>query len=160
MDEREEQIIPHNNRRLQKTRTRRKLFRRRRQETFLEHLAATANVTESAAAAGVAVGTVYAHRMKDPVFRDAWAEALEQGYARLEAELMQRALRGPKPIRVKGDKPAPEGWALDVDMAMQLLREHKRGVAGVAKPGRKAKPVDMAAVRESILRKLRAIGVN
>ena len=86
----EEEIVPGCNRGLHK---RRNLFGKKRRETFLEHLAATCNVTASAAVAEVSVSTVYANRMKDAEFRDGWRAALEQGHAQLEAALLARAAR-------------------------------------------------------------------
>lgn len=162
--ENHEQIIPHNKRRLQRTRTRRKLFRKKRQETFLEHLAATCNVTASAEAAGVVPGTVYAQRMKNPAFREAWAAALEQGYARLETALLERALKGADAPKVRGDKDpsagSGQGDALDAMAAMQLLREHKRGLAGIAKPTRTPAPARIEDASKELIRKLRALGVK
>ena len=49
---------------------------------FLDHLAQTANVAASARAAGVSSNAVYAERRRTPAFRDAWALALAEGYAR------------------------------------------------------------------------------
>ncbi|WP_432814112.1 hypothetical protein [Sphingorhabdus sp.] len=54
---------------------------------FLDHLAQTANVSASARAAGVKGSAVYAERRRTPAFRDAWALALAEGYARLETDL-------------------------------------------------------------------------
>ena len=54
---------------------------------FLDHLAQTANVAASARAAGVTSSAVYAERRRTPAFRDAWALALAEGYARLETDL-------------------------------------------------------------------------
>ena len=86
-------ICPGNNRRMQVRRApRRKLFGKRAKETFLESLACTGNVTASAEAAGVAVGTIYNHRRKDPEFRQAYWLALEQSVAKLVALRVQREL--------------------------------------------------------------------
>ena len=59
---------------------------------FLDHLAQTANVSASALAAGAKSSAVYAERRRTPAFRDAWALALAEGYARLETDLLAEAL--------------------------------------------------------------------
>ena len=61
---------------------------------FLEALSDTCNVRLSATRARVANGTVYKRRAKDAAFRDGWARALAQGYARLEIETLERAING------------------------------------------------------------------
>ena len=101
---------------------------------FLAHFAATCDVTASAAAAGVSESTVYNHRRSDPAFAAGWDEALEQGYARLEAEAVAQriaameALEGP--ARQEGRRRADCEAAAEFERVMQLLREHKRGLAG------------------------------
>ncbi|MEA1015391.1 hypothetical protein [Sphingosinicella sp. LY1275] len=154
----QERIIPNTNRALQLSKTRRKLFGRARQQAFLEHLAATCNVTTSAREAGVVPGTVYAHRMKNPDFRDGWRVALEQGYARLEAMLLERATSGAERFAVAGDKEvdAPFDW----DKAIDLLRQHQRGLAGRT-PDNRQRParVPIEALTEKLVRKLKALGV-
>ena len=62
---------------------------------FLDHLAQTANVSASAREAGVTSSAVYAERRRTPAFRDAWALALAEGYARLETDLLAEALQTP-----------------------------------------------------------------
>lgn len=72
-------------------------------ETFLEALAKRGNITESAAAAGVARRTVYQWRDADPEFASAWDDALEQAADAMEAELWRRAVEGvEKPIYQQG----------------------------------------------------------
>jgi hypothetical protein len=61
---------------------------------FLEHLAERCNVTEALAVSGLASSSLYLKRKTCAKFRAAWDAALEQGYSRLEAELLNRALNG------------------------------------------------------------------
>jgi hypothetical protein len=134
-----EEIVPNCNRKPQKRRKRRQLFGARARAVFLEHLAATCNVQASAGAAAVAVSTVYANRMRGAGFRTDWDAALEQGYARLEAALLERAAREAERIEISGDAivegaDAPE--AVDWDKGMELLRHHQRGLAGLNVAGR------------------------
>lgn len=154
-----ERIIPNTNRRLQVSHTRRKLFGKARQEAFLEHLAATCNVTDSAAAADICVGSVYRERMRNPAFREAWGAALEQGYARLEAALLARAASGEGRPRVKGDKILGEAEAVDWEKAIDLLRQHQRSLAGAPRlGGHVTRRVGIEALRAKVIKKLKAIG--
>jgi hypothetical protein len=61
---------------------------------FLEYLAERCNVSEALAVSGLASSSLYAKRRTCAKFRSAWDAALEQGYSRLEAELLNRALNG------------------------------------------------------------------
>ena len=62
---------------------RRKLFGRAAKRDFLEWFAATANLGWSARQAGFNYKTVLKHRLKDPVFAEAYDRALQQGFVRL-----------------------------------------------------------------------------
>jgi hypothetical protein len=66
----------------------------KRTELFLDHLAATSNVNEALAVSGMSPSSLYRHRRECPAFRAAWNEALDEGYSRLEAELLNRARNG------------------------------------------------------------------
>ncbi len=66
----------------------------KKKAAFLDHLAATCNVKESAAAIGVDPGSVYALRRHDAAFLADWHDALEAGYAMLETQLIGHALAG------------------------------------------------------------------
>ena len=153
-------IIPNKNRKAQVAPTRRKLFDAKARKAFLEHLAATCNVVRSAQAAGIHYRTAYRTRMEDPAFRADWGRALEQGYARLEMIVLERAMRGGEPIALSGDAEAPAGEPWDRDLALQLLREHKRGLAGIGKAGAAPTRASMAEVRDHFVKKLKALGVR
>jgi hypothetical protein len=131
------------------------LFGRGRQKLFVEHLAATCNVEASARAAGVTQRCVYYRRMRDSDFREAWRRALEQGYARLEAELLERAL-GAEPIEVEGDLVLLD-QGFDKDLALHLLREHKKGLAGIARPGAAPRPASWEEVEDYFIKRLKAL---
>jgi len=157
MDDREDMIVPGNNRAMQKRRApRRKLFGAARKEVFLEHLPCTANVAASAAAAEVSEGCVYAHRRADPEFREAFWLALEQGVAKLVALRLQRELEragrlgagesgtgdaengdgGAQPLELRLDGPPDEKQILDLVKLMQALRDLCRNLSVGTKPGR------------------------
>lgn len=136
---------------------------------FLGELAATANVRAAAAAAGFSTTAIYKRRAAWPGFRAAWDAALDQGYARIEALLIENACEAlsgaaavavadARPVALVGEGP-PLAAGMTVDQAMNLLKLHRASARGGA-PQRydaRAKPADVAAVRASILRKVAAI---
>ncbi len=63
-----------------------------REKAFLSALAGHANVTKALAVAGMSSTSLYRRRQAQPAFREAWDEALSEGYATLEAEMLARAL--------------------------------------------------------------------
>lgn len=72
---------------------------------FLEHLATTANVTKSAAAACIDRSVVYDLRKSDQAFATAWDEALTLGVGALEDECVRRAHEGiEEPVWYKGEQ--------------------------------------------------------
>ncbi|HMJ06834.1 MAG TPA: hypothetical protein VK474_11305 [Chthoniobacterales bacterium] len=90
----------------------------------------------SAAKAGVAYQTVFKHQMKDEAFADAWDRALQQGYVRLEARLLEEA-HTPHPSACDGSLPLPQAGEgleeeerFDPQLALAILREQKRNVHG------------------------------
>ena len=144
---------------LQVQRKRRTAFSDKRRRTFLEHVAATCNVTASAEAAGVTVNCVYQTRMRDEGFRAAWGAAIEQGYARLEARALAEACPA-RVITIDGDLVVDEG-PIDRELTWFLLREHKKRVAGTARAGA-ARRADTpwAEVEAHFLKRLKAMKVR
>ncbi len=65
-----------------------------RTKLFLEHLSQHCNVSAALAHSGMASSSLYRQRRDNSAFRKAWDQALDQGYARLEAILLDRALNG------------------------------------------------------------------
>lgn len=142
----------------------RKLFDAKAKAIFLEWFAATCNVCLSAAKAGVAYQTVFKHRMKDEAFAEAWDRCLAQGYARVEAKMLETKA---KPIDVEGDLDAPELEELDPMLGLQLLREHKRSLPGSATPfgrprkaGRAPRVATNDEVRKALVKRLVAFGIR
>ena len=123
-------------------RLRRNRFTRGRKDAFLAHLAVTADVHASAIAAGVCTSTVYSHRASDPAFAAAWVTALAWGVEELEARLVAERLAALRAYEVRPDEaaaaqgPGPAADPAERDLEfwrmMHLLREHKRGLAGLA----------------------------
>jgi hypothetical protein len=138
-------IVPNKNRKLQVAPTRRKLFGAAAKDEFLEWFAATANISLAARKTGFHYRTAIRHWREDEAFGERCEEALKMGYPRLEAlalraaeEALKRALGEP----IRGDRePPPEHFRMDPTTALQLLREHKRHLAGLTGgSGRGAKP--------------------
>jgi len=100
-------------------------FDARVRRVFLDHLAATANVTKSAEKAGVSASTVYKRRRKDGEFRVQWLDALAEGYANLEASLLAEALE-----EARGDIPdiILKERAQRHRLALALLTAHRASV--------------------------------
>ncbi|WP_411291667.1 hypothetical protein [Sphingorhabdus sp.] len=89
---------------------------------FLDHLAATANVSASARTAGVAGSAVYAERRRSAAFRGDWALALAEGYARLEIDLLAEALQVASPRT--GDATLKARAQIGADKKGYVLGDH------------------------------------
>ncbi len=96
-----------------------------RREAFLARLAETASITSAARAAKMSVRTAYMLRSREPGFRAAWGDALCDGYATLEARMLERALQALRPAAV----PPPTGSVQISERTMiSLLNLHASSV--------------------------------
>lgn len=97
--------------------------------------------------------------------------ALRMGYARLEELALRAAEEALKPTRrrrTKGDRTPPDKhFRMDPMTAVQLLREHKRHLAGLpggsgpgAKPGAPLKNWSFDEAMVLLDKKLKALGVR
>lgn len=126
---------------------------RGKRDIFLAELAQTANVSASARAAGMSERSPYSLRRRDPAFRSAWEDALDEGYAKLELLLLERATYGAVP---------PEGSALGekirevpTSLAMTLLKHRQsRTRERLAPPPR---PMRGMSLKDELERRLMAI---
>ena len=122
---------------------------------FLDRLAASCNVAWAAEEAGFTCMTPYYHRRKDPAFAERWDAALDQGYARLELELVRTANDYLAGFDVDDGRPLRD---MTVREAIAILGKHRARSAG--KDGRharfEARPRSLAEVRDSILAKIEA----
>ena len=111
---------------LQVRRARKGILTQAAADCFLAQLAASANVTHAAKTAGCDSSNFYALAQKDRVFAQAWREALEIGYDRLETALLSGAL---DPAR--GDW-LGEGLEISgpvtAEQAIHLLNQHRNTV--------------------------------
>lgn len=126
------------------------------EEAFLDHLAASCNVTAAAAASGFTPAAIYKRRRRDAAFAQRWQAALEQGAVRIEALLLRRA------------EEALEGFAPDPDLAipsmsikdaLAIIGHHRRAVERGPRSRRQwARPRSLDELRDAILLKLEAVG--
>lgn len=134
----------------------RKVWTRTRECAFLDHLAATCNVTAACKAASISVCVAYGRRRRDPVFAGAWRAALLTGYDVLEAKLLARAgaatdhaLRG-----LDDDN-------FDAELALRLLTHHgsrmRAQATGTAKPQNRVKRATPEETDAAILKQLAAL---
>ena len=113
---------------------------------FLDHLAETSNVTESAAKAGISPSRAYKVRREEPEFARNWLAALWEGYTHLEMEVVRR-LRA-------GDHSAADKCRYDFANAVRLLTAHRENASQAMAQQRN---VSAAEVRASIDRKVEEI---
>ncbi len=137
----------------------RKLFDEDAKSRFLEWFAATCNVSLSAEQAGFNYKTAFRHRMNDERFAQGWDRALAQGVARLKAKTLETKAKE-TPIGIEGDLDAPEMEPIDPALAIQLLREHERRLAGYPKSGARPRLATNAEVRAALVQRLAAFGAR
>lgn len=125
-------------------------------EGFLDHLAATCNVHESAAAIGIGKACVYRLRRRDPTFAAQWNDALALGYQMLETMVVGHVLAGKHGGDIMGgtdDAPT----SVDMTVALKLLTTHRNATGKPHKGGvgrQFARPED---TDQRLMRKLRQI---
>jgi hypothetical protein len=100
-------------------------------DKFLDILAETSNVSAAARAAGVAGNAMYRERRRNPAFAARWHDALCEGFARLEAELLSEALVAPNG-NVK--EATLKSRAQKYRLGLSLLAAHRAAVRGAKLP--------------------------
>jgi len=120
-------------------------------ETFLITLGDTCNVALSARKAGFSQSWAYRLRKRDASFRAGWAEAVREGYAKLELVLLERAMKGtPKPImRRDGSERIVRQYS--TQLAVALLKKHADAAAEASYEHNED---DLKEVRDRIIEKL------
>ncbi|HEX8480311.1 MAG TPA: hypothetical protein VF650_00225, partial [Allosphingosinicella sp.] len=166
----EEKITSNNRRVMQRRKMRHLRFDDRRKGVFLAAFAGSCDLGAAAAAAGVGERTVYYHLQRDPAFAEAFQAALEEGYERLEAELLRQRLEAQERLRSAMEAAEAAGETLPVadegvefDRAMKLLARWERrggrlGRREVAPVRRRGRTSDEAI--ELLDRRLDALGVG
>jgi hypothetical protein len=126
-------------------------------ETFFTTLAETCNVVRSAKAAGFSTNWAYRKRKSDAAFRNGWAEAVREGYAKLELVLLERAIMGtPKLVKTAGgtDRVMRE---YSTALSVALLKRH----AETAESAAYVPPEEeLAEIRNRILERLEKLRVR
>jgi len=116
-----------NGRRVQVKRARPDQWTEETAHRFLTALAGTCNVRMAAEAVGTNAASAFARRRLDPGFARAWAEALEIGYVRIEAALIESAICFFEGEVVPVDNPIR---TMSVAEAIQSLNRNVRVVKG------------------------------
>ena len=122
-------------------------------ETFFMTLADSCNVLRACKAAGFSTNWAYGRRKRDGAFRNGWAAAVREGYAKLELTLLERAMKGtPKLVRgSKGDRMMRE---YSTALSVALLKRHAETADRAAyEPGEE----ELREVRERIMEKLNGL---
>lgn len=110
---------------------------------FLESLAESSNVSQSARRAGIDPARAYRARRQEPQFAEQWLAALWEGYVHLEMEVLRR-LR-------EGDQKAKDAQRYDFANAIRLLAAHR---STALEAGARNRDISAAEVRASIDRKV------
>jgi hypothetical protein len=131
-------------------------------DAFLRSLAATANLRLSAESVGVRPNAIRQRRLRDPAFARAVRDALQAGYERLEAALLDSAIRCFE--SGEEDEPAAGGSGLPpmtVDAAMMLLAQHRRTCReGWETRRARRSPASWEDVELYFARELRRLGID
>jgi hypothetical protein len=90
--------------------------------TFLTTLGETSNVQVAAAAAGISEAVVHRARSEDPQFAADWQAALDDGYDRLELELLYRLRSG----RVEEQDDTGAKRKYDIATGFRILSAHRQ----------------------------------
>jgi hypothetical protein len=140
----------------QRIRVNRKWWTAEAEALFLDHLAASCNISWAAAQAGFSTQTLYRHRRTEPDFARRWDEALDVGYIRLKTELLGTAIGFVERLRTDPELPLKHMTVRD---AVNLINRHGGGGGGTtARNGRfRPRPWPFDEARDSILAKLEAI---
>ncbi|MFL6847739.1 MAG: hypothetical protein ACJ8EI_05125 [Sphingomicrobium sp.] len=132
----------------------RRAFTEARRQRFLNHFAASCNARAAARAVGISENCVHAWRQKDPQFNAGWKEALELGYARLEAELIRSATESLK-IRPRKNAAVRVG-TMSAETALRVLEAYRR-TGGRDRGTVWPHPYDVEGVRARLEAKMKAL---
>jgi hypothetical protein len=124
---------------------------------FLDALAASNNVTWSAAQSGFSKVAIYRRARRDPVFGEKMEAARAQSHGRIDEALARRAedfLEGRPP---DPDSPIVDMTVRDAIAIVKLYQARRNPEAGGRRPAWPARPRSLEEMRDSILKKLSAI---
>ena len=144
------------NRNTKLIRTRGKRWSDAAEATFLCALAASANITAAASAAGFSTTAIYRRRLRDAGFAARWADAIELGYTRLECLVLETATCTLEGTPLAADHPMLPTTMAD---ALNLLKLHRAQARG-GPPQRYGWRLSLPPIEEvdaEILRRVEAI---
>lgn len=95
------------------------------QAKFLDLLRDTLNVSASARGVGVAKRTVYKHREANPIFKEAWDDAIEEGIDAAEQSVNTRAFKGVRKPVYQGGMKVGEVTEYSDSLAQFMLKAHR-----------------------------------
>lgn len=110
-------------------------FTKRKQQRFLDALAATCNIRAAAAHAGVSVQTVYNRREWDEAFAQAWGRAIVMAYDRIEGLLLAQGGGAEGLDAADAERAEAEGAARpDFDKMYKILMLYAKKREGTRTP--------------------------
>lgn len=132
-----------------------------RRAAFIEALYQCCCVRDALKACGMSMSGLYKHRATNAQFRAAWDAALDAGYAMLEAEMLERAMRGQEQEVVVKDGSTVRIKVISNQLGLSLLRMHLDRVAKI-RAAQAAVPFteDATAARAEILERLERMSIH
>jgi hypothetical protein len=114
---------------------------------FLEALAETSNIAGAIRVAGLSESSVYRRRQSSPDFREKWEAALGEGYVRLEAMMLGRAINGTERTIWHLGKPVGTMREYSDRLGLALLAQHRATVRGERPPPPAGEPIEEMRAR-------------
>ena len=109
--------------------TKRNNWTKTKETKFLSVLADSCNVSLAARQAGVSSSAIYRRRARDASFRAGWDGALAEGYAKLELEMLKRALHGVQKTVFSRSGERARFREYNDQLGLALLRMHRDSAA-------------------------------
>ncbi|UUL82106.1 hypothetical protein [Sphingomonas qomolangmaensis] len=162
----EQRITSGNNCPLKVTRVRASAWTETKRRRFLNALATSCNVQQSARSIGMTKNGAYALRGRDAGFAAAWSEAMQMGAVRLEEVLLENALAAAERLTREGplsfdetaepidEAPAQPLTADEIRLMLFLLTRHADGHKGLRHIGGRAHRATREETNAVLKRKL------
>lgn len=128
-----------------------KRFTPEAEAVFLAGLRGSCNVRYSADQCGFTPTALYARRKRDAGFAERWRLARDDGFARIEALLVERAEEALSGQPEDPQSPIP---TMTVGEAISILKLHRPSVTGEGRTIGRSQPRPLGEMKGSILRKL------
>ncbi len=125
-----------------------------KEDRFLTLLGVTGNVRLALRETDMSGASLYKRRKAVPAFRAAWDAALSEGFARLEAEMLARAIHGTIRDEARGESDAEYDLRPLSDSAiLSLMAQHNKQVSEY-RAAQARVTVDTSKLRREITAKL------